>query len=331
MKTALITGGCGFVGRNFAAYLAKHDYQVTCVDNLVSSSALHPRQWPMHLLCDVRFIYQDCREFFADNPETSFDLVIHLAAVVEGRIIIEQDPIAVAQDLSIDAHFFKWVTALNPKPSKVVYFSSSAAYPIKYQAPDDLQQTLREDMVSFERDIGMPDMTYGWAKLSGEYLARIAHDKYGLNVVVYRPFSGYGPDQHLSYPFPAILQRVVAGEDPIDIWSDTTRDFVHITDVVDCVMHTMDCICDGSALNIGTGIATRFSDLVQLMCKKVATWKHSAKAPPQVRVIEGKPAGVAYRVADTTKLFATGWRPQMALEDGIHDALQKQAQNSHVI
>ena len=41
-------------------------------------------------------------------------------------------------------------------------------------------------------------MTYGWAKLTGEYLGRLAHERYGLRSVVYRPFSGFAEVPHTA-------------------------------------------------------------------------------------------------------------------------------------
>ncbi len=97
------------------------------------------------------------------------------------------------------------------KPAKTLCFSSSAAYPIKYQREGDYV-LLREDMIGFDDDIGMPDMSYGWAKLTCEYLARLAYEKHGLKSVCYRPFSGYGEDQDDSYPFPSICKRALANQ-----------------------------------------------------------------------------------------------------------------------
>ncbi|MBE7245467.1 MAG: hypothetical protein INR63_10975, partial [Actinomycetospora chiangmaiensis] len=74
---------------------------------------------------------------------------------------------------------------------------------------------LREDFIAFDKRLGLPDYTYGWSKLTGEYLGRIAVAKYGLSVGVVRPFSGYGEDQDLVYPFPAIALRVAARERPV--------------------------------------------------------------------------------------------------------------------
>lgn len=317
-KTALVTGGCGFVGRNFCKRLVDDGYKVLCVDNLISSSSLHPDNWPEHLKCNVHFINIDCLEFFKDASyhSTHFKLILHLAAIVEGRVMIETNPIAVAHDLSIDAQFFEWVVTLQSKPGKVIYFSSSAAYPIKHQVQSIFRRRkLKESMIGFEKNIGMPDMTYGFAKLTGEYLAKLAYEKYGVNIVCYRPFSGYGPDQHETYPFPAILQRVLNKETPIDIWSNSVRDFVHINDVVDCVMDTMHMIDNGSSLNIGTGKATTFKELAELMCN-ITNHKTS------INILNDKPKGVFYRVSNNTNLKLRGWKRKLTLEQGIKQVIE---------
>jgi UDP-glucose 4-epimerase len=96
-------------------------------------------------------------------------LVIHLAAIVGGRATIEGEPLSVATDLSIDAEFFNWVQ--RTKPINTVYFSSSAAYPI------DLQNSRHRQRLA-EYDLNLdavrnPDLTYGWAKLTGEYSSAV--------------------------------------------------------------------------------------------------------------------------------------------------------------
>lgn len=66
-------------------------------------------------------------------------------------------------------------SGLNACTRKTVCFSSSAAYPINFQKDGDYR-LLTEDMIRFDGDLGMPDMTYGWAKLTCEYLARLAYE-----------------------------------------------------------------------------------------------------------------------------------------------------------
>ena len=166
----LITGHKGFVGRYFVQRYSGHN-------NIIGIDLKEGN---------------DVRDFFKKD-QTSFDLVIHLAAVVGGRQTIENSPISVAVDLSIDAELFSW--CLRTKPKHVIYFSSSAAYPISYQYRDSGIK-LKEDMINLD-NIRSPDLTYGWAKLTGEYLAKFIINE-GINTTIFRPFSGYGSDQDLS-------------------------------------------------------------------------------------------------------------------------------------
>ena len=259
----LITGGCGFVGRHLTKSLSKNkNNEITIVDNLSIGQKLE--NWPKHLKCKVkRVIYDDCINFFEKSKER-FDIIFHLAAVVEGRMTIENDPLKVAKDLIIDAAMYRW--AVNTRPKKIVYFSSSAVYPIKYQTKK-YNIPLSEDLIDFKANrIDVPDMSYGWAKLTGEYLSHLAVTKYGLKVAAYRPFSGYGEDQDLSYPFPAIMQRIIKKEMPIKVWGDgrQSRDFIYIEDCVSGVLKTYEKINDATALNLGRGIRTSFRELIKL-------------------------------------------------------------------
>lgn len=286
----LITGGSGFVGRYFQEYYSKQGHKVLNVD-----------------LVDP-FIGQDCRDFFKWNPTARFDLVIHLAAIVGGRKTIEGSPLSVATDLAIDSDFFQWV--IRSKPGRVVYFSSSAAYPTMYQKADGVQ--LHESMIDLD-NVHNPDLTYGWSKLTGEYLAQFAKAE-GIKVHVFRPFSGYGTDQDVSYPFPAYIRRAQQFKDPFEIWGDGTqvRDFIHITDIIRAV----DAAIEQDylePLNLGTGIATSFNDLATLVTESngyVPAFKH----------LPAEPVGVLYRVADTTEMLKI-YEPRIDLATGVRMAL----------
>ena len=310
MKRVLILGGAGFVGRHFAKHFLSKKDVVCVVDDL--STGTDPSQWTdAKERIGLSFVKTDVRRYFQHSYPV-FDLVIHCAAVVGGRLKIEGDPLAVATDLAIDSDFFNW--AVKARPKKIIYFSSSAVYPMEFQRNDKYQIKLAEPLTNFDGSrIGRPDMTYGWAKLTGEYLAKQAVERYGLDVVIYRPFSGYGEDQAFDYPFPSIIQRVVQGQDPITIWGsgDQIRDFIHIDDVVECVLQTMNELEPGEVLNIGSGEGTSFRDLVDVTCDvagRSGSWKTACDT--------SKPEGVFYRVADTYKMNQF-YIPKISLEEGI--------------
>ena len=283
----LITGDEGFVGTNFKKHLDFKNNQITGID--IKNG-------------------RDVRDFFAKD-DTKFDVVIHLAAIVGGRATIEGNPLAVAADLAIDADLFQW--ALRTRPGHLVYFSSSAAYPIFLQRAE-YKQKLKEWDINLDH-IRTPDMTYGWAKLSGEKLASYARAE-GLTITVLRPFSGYGTDQSLDYPFPSFIKRGKEKQAPFDVWGKGTqvRDFIHIEDIVRATFEAITNKVEVS--NLCSGRPTSFIDLAELVMMQ-------AGYLAEIRTNPTAPVGVAYRVGDTRKMLSF-YEPRISLEEGIDRALK---------
>lgn len=345
-KTHLVSGGCGFVGRNMVKrLLSTTEDRILIIDNL--STGLSPLLWlnlPLNKTIgnlqlygdDARILFlnldfidyirselQDQSWFYKQYgiDIKNFSDVFHFAAIVGGRAIIEGDPIKVAMDLSIDSHFFYWVSIV--KPGRVLYPSSSAAYPTIKQMEGNAMQ-LTEDDVDFS-NILEPDMTYGWAKITGEYLARTISKNTGIHIACIRPFSGYGEDQDLTYPIPAIVNRIVLKEDPVEVWGSGLqgRDFVHIDDVIDCLLLALDRISDGTAVNIGSGRLTTFLEIIEILL-------HISGHKAPIKKLMDKPVGVHSRYANINKAkVLLGWEPKVDLESGltrvynhIHDLTQ---------
>lgn len=280
----LITGHKGFVGKYFMMKYAEHD--IVGID-----------------LKDGN----DCRDFFKTS-EDKFDLVVHLAAIVGGRQTIDRDPLSVATDLSIDSEMCNW--ALRTKPGRIVYFSSSAAYPTKLQVG---KYQLVENDIDLS-NVSNPDMTYGWAKLTGEFLLQFLSAE-GIKTHVFRPFSGYGTDQDLDYPFPSYINRANRLMDPFDIWGDgnQVRDFIHIRDIVDAVDEAIKLDIT-VPVNLGSGVATSFNQLCDLVCD-------IRGYAPEVNHILDAPVGVQYRVSNNARMLSF-YTPKISLEDGIRMALR---------
>jgi len=173
-------------------------------------------------------------------------------------------------------------------------------------------------MIEIGGDVGMPDMSYGWAKLTHEYLARLAFEKHTLNSVTYRPFSGYGEDQDDHYPFPSICKRALAnkGQQKLTVWGTgyQMRDFIHIEDCVDGVLMTMDKINNGDALNLSTGVFTSFKEFARLAAK-------TCGYQPEIEGTSNRPEGVFARGGDFAKQRDYGFRHKVSLQSGIAKAI----------
>lgn len=295
---ALVTGDRGFLGRHFAAELKRRGYEVHGLDIKASPA-------------------QDCRLFFRDCLSKGvapglWDLVVHCAAVVGGRETIDGDPLATAESLSIDAEMFRWAAVA--RPGRVLYFSSSAAYPMWFQTLWSARRgyRLREDDVDLDV-VQQPDHVYGWSKVTGEILADQLRRE-GVPVTVVRPFSGYGEDQDETYPFRAILERVRRREDPLEVWGNGSqvRDWIHVDDVVAGALAVAEAGTE-EPVNLCTGRPTTFRELARTMAT-------TAGYGPQIKPLPGRPAGVMYRVGDPERMRRL-YRPYVRLEDGILRAL----------
>jgi UDP-glucose 4-epimerase len=347
MGPALITGGAGFVGRWLTRSLVEDGADVWIVDNL--STGLHPSAWPLGAPCEplgaddrtesfrlgsgrLTLVRADAVAFFGaqlgidgfDRVLTGielpvFDEAYHLASVVGGRQKIEGQPLHVGVDLAIDSMFALWVAEAK-RVRRLLYASSSAAYPIEHQAEVG-SISLDEALVSFaDARVAMPDMTYGWSKLTGEYLTYLLARVHGLPCCCVRPFSGYGEDQDLSYPVPAIARRAALRDDPLVVWGSGRqgRDFVHISDCVTAMRKAIAVIADGSAVNIGSGVLTDFLAVARILSELEGY-------EPEIRGTGTGPVGVHARYSSPDRAQELlGFVPEVSLEDGLGRVLAHQ-------
>jgi len=335
----LVTGGCGFVGRHLVKSLLEEGGEVWVLDNLFSGQ--HPDRWLIgftkknqgdYLVYEKNnqrliFICQDAIDFFNSQMTGGsaavlprFGEVYHLAAIVGGRaVLIEENPILVATNHLIDSLFFMWAVRSKDKIGRILYISTSVSYP---QALQDRGQHLamKEEYLNLSGygQIGLPESIYGWVKLAGEYLARVAAKKYGISVVCVRPFSGYGEDQDLSYPIPSIAVRAFKRENPLVVWGSGNqgRDFIYIDDFVSAMRLAIQKISDGGAVNIDTGQLTTFKEVAKIMAELVGY-------APEIIGRTDKVEGSFAVYADPALLRSLGWRQKYTLQEGFAKILNK--------
>lgn len=313
MKRALISGSSGFVGTSMAVELKSRGYEVDGVD-------IRPGEHT-NIVEDLVDVLRTDRMYAGNRAH--YDLFIHCAYHVGGRAMIDGVPDVLSANVELDAALFRW--ALEAQPTQILYFSSSAVYPTILQRESypyregQTDRRLKEEDTHLGSDfLGMPDARYGWAKTNGEKLVDAARES-GLAVTVVRPASGCSAQQALTYPFPALAQRVRDGEDPFVIWGPEgqTRDFIHIMDVVKGALAIAESgtrdpvnLCNGRAITMG--------QLAEMMWQEA----HGNLDGFNPMYDTTKPTGVFFRVLSPDNMLKY-YQPTITLEDMVREAFPK--------
>ena len=220
MKSALVTGGAGFIGSHLVRALVAQNVAVRVLDNLSSGSAVSLEG----LGKKIELVEGDVRNAIAcANACRGMDVVFHLAALVSV-------PQSVADPIQSDAinsggTLNLLIAARDRQVKRFVFSSSAAVYG-------------NTDVIPTGEDV-LPDplSPYGAQKLSSEHYARLFAHLYGLETVCLRYFNVYGPGQnpHSAYAaaVPRFLTGLLAGNAPV-VFGDgeQTRDFCAVADVV---------------------------------------------------------------------------------------------------
>ena len=301
----LVTGGAGFIGSHIADRLISDGHEVAVVDSLVGGTR---ENLASALANGARLHEMDIRDrdlgalLAAERPE----VVMHLAAQIDVRISVA-DP-AHDADVNIAGSLNLFEAARAAGMRKVILASSGGCI---YGEPTTLpvKETYR----------GTPDSPYGISKkVLHDYLAfyRSAH---GIDFTVLALGNVYGPRQDPSGEAGVVaifLGAMLEDRKPV-IYGDgrQTRDFVHVSDIVDAFARAIDK-GSGAVFNIGTGIETTVLELWNACARSVDYRGEVQFAPPRLGELEriALDAGRAKR--------RLGWTPLMSIDAGIADTAE---------
>ncbi len=312
----LVTGGAGFIGSHLCEALLQQAYHVTAIDDL-STGRLENIE---HLRSQPGF--QFVRETILnaqvlDRLCSQADLVIHLAAAVGVKLIVE-DPVRTIKTniIGTEAVF----ETANRYGSKVMLASTSEVYGKGVSVP------FSEDDDSLIGPTTHSRWSYATSKAVDEFLGLAYTHQFGLPVVIMRFFNTIGPRQTGRYGMvvPRFVRQALLNQ-PLQVYGDgeQTRSFADVADVVSAVIQlSIHPQAVGQVFNIGNNEEITINRLAQMIIDLTSSRS----------VIEHLPYDQAYapgfedmrrRVPSIMKINRMiGYQPMYRLEDTLKRVIE---------
>jgi UDP-glucuronate 4-epimerase len=288
----LVTGAAGFVGSHLAEALAAGGHDVVGVDSF--TDYYDPAEKERNAAgLDVRRLDLAREPLDLDGV----DGVFHLAGQPGVRSFGEAFPLYLERNVLASQRVFEAAAAAGVR---VVFASSSSVYgdAERYPTPEDAHP--------------LPRSPYAITKLACEHLAAAYARDAGLDAVVLRYFTVYGPRQRPDMFMRRVCDRLLGGG-PFEVYGDggQSRSFTYVGDAVEATVRAMEKARPGSLYNVGGGEEASVADAIALL-------ERIAGRTLAVRHVAAARGDVARTSADVSRIAAAlGWRPRTTLAEGL--------------
>jgi dTDP-4-dehydro-6-deoxy-alpha-D-gulose 4-ketoreductase len=287
-RTAVVTGGLGFVGSHFVQQLLARGAEVICLHRTERPEVIAELDHTARLrliqldLLDESELRAACR-----YAARRVDAVVHCAAL-DGNAEFKRRHSARILDENMRIASNVLGAARRQQVDHVVLMSSAEVY-----APEAPDPVAEED--DFRRHAHFTENGYALSKVFTEILADLHRKQFGMTIHVPRPSNVYGPRDGGGRVIPAILGRLAAGEEVV-VWGDgrQTRSFVHVEDLVRTTL-AMIATSRHPTVNVGGAESVSIVDLVRRLAALLGR-------PERIRLDLDKPAGSAGRRLDLRRM-----------------------------
>ena len=246
--------------------------------------------------------------FAANRPEVVIDAAakvggIHANDTYPAQFLFENLQI---QNNLIDA-------AYRHGAKKFTFLGSSCIYP-KFA-----EQPIREEAL-LTGPLEPTNLPYAVAKIAGHVMCDSYRRQYGFDAFTVMPSNVYGVgdnfDPENSHVAAGLMRRIhaarMAGAAEVVAWGSGSplREMVYCDDLADACVWLLENYHDGGMINAGSGLEYSIREIAETVCEVVGfqgtlSWDST------------KPDGTPRKIMDNSKLLATGWRPRVALREGL--------------
>ena len=316
-KSALITGGAGFIGSHLAERLLADEWEVFVLDDLSTGSernVAHLRgRRDFHLIVDSVL-----KSSVVNELVHRCDVVFHLAAAVGVRLIVEEPVRTLITNIQGTETVLDYC---NEFGKRVLVASTSEVYGDRREP-----EPLSED----GRRIYGPTTSRRWAyaesKALDEFLALAYHQERGLDCVIVRLFNTVGPRQSGQYGMviPRFVSAALAGR-PIEIHGDgtQTRCFCHVQDTIRALTGLMEAPgVSGDIFNVGSTEIVTINELAQRVLERTGSKSKIVEVPYDEVYGQGI-EDMLHRQPSIDKISsAVGWEPTVGLDGILEDVIR---------
>jgi UDP-glucose 4-epimerase len=313
----LITGGAGFIGSHLAESLLRGGHTVTVIDDLSTGSIRNIQSFLPNPR--FRFVFDSVRnEGLMNQLAESCDVIVHLAAAVGVRLIVERP----VHTIETNIHGTEVVlAAANRFRRKVLLASTSEVYGKSEAIP------FHEDDDTVLGSTRFSRWSYACSKAIDEFLGLAYHQQYGLPVIIVRLFNTVGPRQTGRYGMvvPRFVERALRNE-PLEIYGNgrQTRCFCCVFDVVRALEDLLDCpsAC-GQVFNVGSDEEISIEQLADRIL--AMTQSRSVKVFRKYEEVYGRAFDdMARRVPSLERIRqAIGFQPAYTLDDTLRFIIEE--------
>lgn len=218
--------------------------------------------------------------------------------------------LAIAQNVIRSAHV--------QKTQKLLFLGSSCIYPKLAEQP------ITEDAL-LTGALEPTNEAYALAKIAGLKLCQAYQTQYGDNFISAMPTNLYGPgdsyDLENSHVIPALIMKAhaakEAGAPSMQLWGDGSaqREFLHVDDCADGLVHLMQHYSGEKAVNLGTGKDMSIIETARAVMETVGYGG-------ALRYDTTRPNGTPKKQLDTRLMQSLGWTPSIEFKDGLRSAYQ---------
>lgn len=308
-EKVLVTGADGFIGSHLVEELALSGAKVKA---FVFYNSFGSNGWldtlPDAIRKNIEIFAGDVRDAaFVKRAMRDVETVYHLAALVAIPYSYH------APDTYVDTNIKGTLNILNAakelKTGRLLITSTSEVYGTAITVPIS------------ENHPFQGQSPYSATKIGADRLAEAYYKSFDMNLTIVRPFNTYGPRQSARAVIPTIISQLLGGSEEIKLGAlSPTRDFVYVKDTVHGFIKIANSnATKGKEINIATKKEISIGDLAEMLISMI---NPGAKIISHEERLRPPNSEVERLLGDNSLLYSlTGWKPQVALEEGLRKTI----------